>query len=151
MKLAYYIKKRSLRNDGRIADVLKRLRDGGIDVYDVMDAGGMLMPDTDVLLSFGGDGTFLSAARAAIPAGTAVIGVNLGRLGFLSENTPEDVAQALLSGEYEVEERGLVQVSIDGETPPGWSPYALNEMNVSRISAAMLGVDVVVGEDKLPT
>ena len=151
MKLAYYIKKRSLRNDGRIADVLKRLRDGGIDVYDVMDAGGMLMPDTDVLLSFGGDGTFLSAARAAIPAGPAVIGVNLGRLGFLSENTPEDVAQALLSGEYEVEERGLVQVAIDGETPPGWSPYALNEMNVSRISAAMLGVDVVVGEDKLPT
>jgi len=93
MKLAYYIKKRALRNDERIGKVLKQLRDGGIEVYDVFDAGGVLMPGTDVLLSFGGDGTFLSAARAAVPAGVAMIGVNLGRLGFLSENAPEDVAK----------------------------------------------------------
>lgn len=151
MKLAYYIKKEGLKGDPRVEDLLGQLRAGGIDVYDVMDFRGMLMPGTDVLLSFGGDGTFLSAARAAIPAGVPVVGVNLGRVGFLSESTPEDVAKALLGGTFEVEKRGVIQVEVLGETPRGWTPYALNEMSVARVSPSMLGVDVKVGEDVLPT
>lgn len=150
MKLAYYIKKAALKGDPRVEGLLSQLRDGGCELYDLLAAGAFL-PETDALLSFGGDGTFLTAARVAVPAGIPIVGVNFGRLGFLSENKPEDVARALLSGEFEVEERSLLQVDMDCEAPAGWTPFALNEACVSRISPSMLGIDVKVGESALPT
>ena len=66
--------------------------------------------DTDFLLSVGGDGTFLSASSFAAVAGVPVVGVNLGRLGFLSENRPEVVADALLTGKYSLDVRTMLQV-----------------------------------------
>ena len=87
MKLAYYIKKNRLKGDSRVEALLERLRAAGHDLYSVEQPGDF-RPETDVLLSLGGDGTFLSAARLAVPAGVPVLGVNFGRLGFLSENDP---------------------------------------------------------------
>lgn len=152
MLLAYFIKKRALQGDERVERLLEALRAGGVDVYDILATGGAFLPGTDMLLSFGGDGTFLTAARAAVPAGVPILGVNMGRLGFLSENSPESVAEAVLSGVYGVEEREMLEVSLDGmPEPEGWTPYALNEMSVSRVGASMLGVEVSVGGDTLPT
>ena len=150
MKLAYYIKKAALKGNPRVGELLSQLGDGGCELYDLL-AAGTFLPGTDALLSFGGDGTFLTAARVAVPAGIPIVGVNFGRLGFLSENKAEDVARALLSGEFEVEERSLLQVDMDCEVPAGWTPFALNEACVSRISPSMLGIDVKVGESALPT
>lgn len=150
MKLAYYIKKAALREDSGVKDLLNRLSASGFDTYNVLDAGGVLLPGTDVLLSFGGDGTFLSAASAAAPAGVPVMGVNLGRLGFLSENTPKQVEQALVTGEYRLETRSMLQVSVNGESEIT-HPLALNEVTVSRAGASMLGVDVSIDGSPLPT
>ena len=150
MKLAYYIKKDRLRGDARVASLLSRLRAAGHTLYAVAQPSD-LQPETDALLSLGGDGTFLLGARLAVPAGVPVLGVNFGRLGFLSENDPDMVVDALSTGDYRVEERELLQVSCpDLPAEESW-PYALNEISVSRVSPSMLGVDVSVDGEALPT
>lgn len=150
MKLAYYIKKDRLKGDTRVEALLERLRASGHALYAVTQPSGLL-PGTDLLLSLGGDGTFLLGARLAVPAGIPVLGVNFGRLGFLSENDPEQVADALRSGDYVIEERELLQVRCADLPAEEYWPFALNEMSVSRLSASMLGVDVEVDGQPLPT
>ena len=150
MRLAYYIKKDRLRGDARVEALLVRLRTAGHTLYAVAQPSDIL-PDTDALLSLGGDGTFLMAARLAVPAGVPVLGVNFGRLGFLSENDPDMVVEALSSGDFRVEERELLQLSCpDLPAEESW-PFALNEISVSRVSPSMLGVDVSVDGEALPT
>ena len=86
--------------------------------------------------------------------GVPVVGVNLGRLGFLSENRPEDVAQAILSQDYTIEDRSLLKASLSapcGNPSIDRWPYALNEVAVHRSGAAMLGVDVCLDGKWLPT
>lgn len=150
MKLAYYIKKPRLMGDARVEALLERFRGAGHSLYAVGGTSDFL-PDTDLLLSLGGDGTFLSAASLAVPAGVPVLGVNFGRLGFLSESDPEAVLEALSQGDYSVEERELLQVRCDALAGGEPLPFALNEMSVSRVSASMLGVDVEVDGAALPT
>ena len=150
MKLAYYIKKNRLKGDARVESLLERLRAAGHVLY-VVEQPDDFQGETDVLLSLGGDGTFLTAAQFAVPAGVPVLGVNFGRLGFLSENDPDRVVEALVAGDYSVEERELLQIRCP-DLPEGkiW-PYALNETSISRVSASMLGVDVEVDGAQLPT
>ena len=147
MKLALYIKKRSLAGDARIDALRSELEAGGCEVSVVkeredLDAG------FDALLSLGGDGTFLSAARVAGDSGVPVLGVNFGRLGFLSEYKPDDVVRPLLAGEYTVEDRSLLRMEVPGT---GLSDISLNEVAVHRKGAAVLGVDVTVDGESLPT
>ncbi|MCR4824153.1 MAG: NAD(+)/NADH kinase [Bacteroidales bacterium] len=150
MKLAYYIKKQRLKGDSRVEALLDRFRAAGHILYPVGHISDF-QPDTDVLLSLGGDGTFLSAANLAVPAGVPVLGVNFGRLGFLSESDPDAILESLHEKDYIVEERELLQVRCDA-LPAGEScSVALNEMSVSRMGASMLGVDVEVDGAALPT
>ena len=150
MKWAYYIKKDRLRGDSRVESLLERFRACG---HTLCAADGQtgLPAGTDALLSLGGDGTFLSAARIAVPAGVPVLGVNFGRLGFLSESDPDAVADALDRGDFLVEERKLLQVRCDALPAAEAGSFALNEMSVSRVSPSMLGVDVTVDGSALPT
>ena len=146
MRLALYIKKRSLAGDPRIDGLREALRTGGCELYDVHNAEDIL-PGTDALLSLGGDGTFLSAARIVGDSGVPVLGVNYGRLGFLSEYKPEEVVGPLLAGAYTVESRSLLRTEVKG----GLTDISLNEMTVHRKGAAMLGVDVTIDGESLPT
>lgn len=148
MKLAYFIKKDSLRTDARVTSLLEDFARSGCEVYPVRTSSEVT-PGTDMLLSLGGDGTFLDASRIAVPSGIPVAGVNFGRLGFLSGYNPEDVAKALLSDQYSVEHRTLLSAGIAGESSD--IPFALNEISVSRTGAAMLGIDVEIDGSKLPT
>lgn len=148
MKLAYFIKRDSLRSDPRVGSLIDGFTASGACVYPVSDVSD-IVPGTDMLLSMGGDGTFLDAARIAVPAGIPVAGVNFGRLGFLSENKPEDILASILSGEYDVEMRTLLSCRICGQDDV--IPYALNEICVSRTAASMLGIDVEIDGSVLPT
>lgn len=111
-----------------------------------IDAATIAPGCCDMIVSVGGDGTFLSVAPRAAQCGIPVIGVNSGRMGFLSENTPQSVAKALLDGEYSIEERRL----LCARTPVG-ECVALNEVALSRASSAMLGIKVAVDGRSLPT
>lgn len=150
MKFAYYIKKENLSGDPRITDLLDRLQAGGVEVYRADSAAGII-PGTDGLLSLGGDGTFLTGAKIAVQADIPILGVNFGRLGFLSEASPEDLPQSILKGELAIEERELLQVLADDASADSFWPYALNETSISRDGASMLGIDVRIDGDVLPT
>jgi len=107
---------------------------------------------SSLIVSLGGDGTFLSAARLAAPLGIPVLGANMGRLGFLSENRPEDVAEAIINDDYRVEDSPVLSaevLSADGE--PSAEFLALNEVSVHRLGPAMLGVDASINGSLLPT
>lgn len=90
------------------------------------------MPGTDLLICLGGDGTVLRAARTVIPDPVPILGVNMGRLGFLAEIQPPQLMDALddiLAGKYRVEERSMLQAQI-----PSWGVtyHALNDVVVGR-------------------
>lgn len=150
MKLAIFIKNKSLAGDSRIATLTGMLLSSGHSIYDLSD-GGPVQGDTDIILSVGGDGTFLSAAEIAAPSGVPVAGVNLGRMGFLSENRLDDVP-AILAGDFILEDRAMLSARMEGEQPSdGNGHLALNEVCVHRCGAAMLGVDVRIDDQQLPT
>ncbi|WP_062307264.1 NAD kinase [Demequina subtropica] len=89
----------------------------------------------EAALVLGGDGTILHAADMTRGTGIPLLGVNLGHVGFLAELERDDVAHAarrLAAGEYEIEERGTLDVLVtlpDGRRTQGW---ALNDVTVER-------------------
>lgn len=144
MKIAIYARTAAKRSDPRFKAVLDSL--GRHTIYDVFSEEE-LQDGTDMLLSLGGDGTFLCASTMACRRGIPVLGVNLGRMGFLSEYTPEEVVEAIKAGEYVIEERQMLRSDVDGRD----ERYSLNEVSVNRIGSAMLGVEVSLDGDALPT
>ncbi len=110
------------------------------------------LPQTDLLICLGGDGTILRAARAAAEHGCLILGVDLGRQAFLTELLPEQVdahIPDLLNGEFVVEDRTMLEarpVGVDGNAP-GVLP-ALNDVMVGRGSLGQPAyVTVWVGGD----
>lgn len=87
-----------------------------------------------VILSFGGDGTLLSTARAIAESETPILGVNTGGLGYLAEISPKELIdkfQDFLSGHYSIEDRMLLEVEIeDNDTQMTY--FALNDMVVDK-------------------
>ena len=150
MKAAYYIKKESLKGDVRVESLLGTLRASGVTVYE-LNTRADLQPDTDLLLSFGGDGTFLSAAHRVADAGVPILGINLGRLGFLSSHRIEDVASNILAGNLNIKQRTMLEVTVHGYEIPNFWPYAVNEAGLHRADADTLGIDASIDGVKLPT
>lgn len=90
----------------------------------------------DVLISLGGDGTLLRGVQYAFRWEAALLGINMGRVGFLTEVEPKDIEAALaavISGSYEIEERPVLHVSTGDKH---W--HALNDAVLSRGGSARL-------------
>lgn len=107
-----------------------------------------------LMLSLGGDGTFLSAALLAGPAKIPVLGINFGSLGFLANVSLDEMQQAvglLVDGNYRVEPRSLLEVhTADGLFAP--FPYGLNDFTVQKGAAsAMVSVTAYVNGEQLCT
>ena len=102
------------------------LKERGVEVYVEKELGKKIRhPNSidrtdipklvDVILVFGGDGTFLGVAREACKYGTPILGINLGGLGFLTEVTVEELypmMERIIDGDYEVEDRQMLITSI---------------------------------------
>ena len=99
--------------------------------------------DVDYVISMGGDGTFLKAASRVGAKGTPIIGVNMGRLGFLADVLPgevEAVLDSLYTGECQIEEHAVIQVEAEGGVLAG-NPFALNDIAVlKRDDASMISI-----------
>lgn len=93
--------------------------------------------ESDIIISFGGDGTLLAAARAFITTDIPIMGVNLGNLGFLAEFSSDEIDNALsaiMTGEYVLEDRAILQTTLgDGTTI-----YALNDFVIRQSDAARM-------------
>lgn len=95
----------------------------------------------DSLIVIGGDGTILSVAEAASIKDIPIVGVNLGRLGFLADIEPQEIEvslQKLLEGVYEIEERMMLKATIISPEDEKYVFHALNDINVTRGSFARL-------------
>ena len=96
----------------------------------------VLREHADALFSLGGDGTLLSTVRIAAPAGIPVLGINLGRLGFLAELGPEElysgVIQDVIEGRCRVEERLLLQGRVERAGTVLKEVVCLNECVIGR-------------------
>jgi NAD+ kinase len=76
-----------------------------------------LLPGTDVVFVLGGDGTILSVARLCAPANIPILGINFGRVGFLTELEPREVEEKLplyLDGKYWIDERSMLLAEVVG-------------------------------------
>ena len=108
----------------------------------------------DFAISMGGDGTFLKSAHFVGDKGIPVLGVNMGRLGFLADVPPvelEDVLQSLFDGSYGVEQRTVIQVETDGEALD-ICPRALNDIAVlKRDDASMISIRASIDGEHLVT
>ena len=88
----------------------------------------------DAVFSLGGDGTFLESLLAVGPSQVPILGINMGRLGFLASIAKEYVKESLFllnQGNYEIEERSLISLESNINLFDG-KPYALNECAILR-------------------
>lgn len=113
---------------------------GDVAADDVFDCSSV---DADMAFSIGGDGTFLRTARAIGNRGIPIMGFNTGTLGFLAEESLADAPQILdelACGEYTIEQRGVIEVSYEGQIPVHRRQrlFALNEVAVVRDDAASM-------------
>ena len=115
------------------------------------------LPSTDVLVVLGGDGTFLRAARAVIEVDVPILGINLGKVGFLSKAEAielEPVLVRLVAGEFRIEERMALEARIlpAGRESAAIVHRALNDIVVARGALARVcHLDVAIGPSHLAT
>ncbi|MBA2253906.1 MAG: NAD(+)/NADH kinase [Chloroflexi bacterium] len=113
--------------------------------------------DSDVLVVLGGDGTFLRAARAVAAVDVPILGVNSGKVGFLSRSEPhllEDTLEMLVRGDWGLEPRMVLEASLrPGGSDDGGEPHvALNDAAVVRgASARVVRLEVVIEGSHLAT
>ncbi|WP_407686478.1 NAD kinase [Mycobacterium sp. HUMS_1102779] len=122
------------------------MRAMGVDI-EVVEADPHAAEGCELVLVLGGDGTFLRAAELAKNAGVPVLGVNLGRIGFLAEAEAEAIDRVLdrvVTRNYRVEERLTLDVVVAHGGRVIRREWALNEMSLER--GPRLGVLGVVVE-----
>ena len=130
------------------------LKTGDIGAYPIFNMGKGLDNSFDMFISFGGDGTILRAITYVKNLNIPVVGVNTGRLGFLSTFKKEDVrkvVQEFVSGAYTIVERSLVEVSSSPQLPEFENlNFALNEVTVSRKdTTSMITVETYLNNEYL--
>ncbi len=106
----------------------------------------------DAVAVFGGDGTMLATGRRFAGTGIPLVGFNLGRLGFMAEFSVDEIPatiDALVSKEYRVVDRTLIEARIDGEDEP---LIGLNDLVITkRENRLLVDIDVHVNDDYLGT
>ena len=111
--------------------------------------------NADFAISMGGDGTLLKTAARVYAKSIPVVGVNIGRLGFLADVNPSDIEKAvtvLYKGKYKVHEHNVIKIETENGDGVLDSPYALNDIAVlKRDLASMISIRVNVNNDYLMT
>jgi NAD+ kinase len=139
-------------SEGNVAEPARQisvhLRQLGLEVYAVPEPpGGDALNDVprlpvdeiaervDLLIAIGGDGNMLRAARRAAEHNVPVVGVNRGRLGFLTDISPElmlGAIEAIVAGDYLAEDRQMLEAQINAGGRAGEPMYALNDVVLQK-------------------
>ena len=163
-KLCLFSKPNSPQAWGALNEIVYWAREKGMEVLPVPDKGGwagtdwdadyveLVRSEADIAIAIGGDGTLLGVARRLFGSKIPVLGVNLGTLGFLTDVSAKDVGamlDALNAGAYDIENRILLEASIDGVRHDG---LAFNDVVLSKGDVGrMVEYEVFVDGDSVYT
>lgn len=126
------------------------LENNGVDL-DQSVPSEHIPPEVSLVLSLGGDGTFLRAARWIGKREIPILGVNTGHLGFLSScglSEAEEMIKEVCRGNIRIEKRMVIEVSSDAIPSEKWK-YALNEIALMRYGSSMLSVNATIDQSFL--
>lgn len=140
-----------------IKDFTDWLDKKGIDVAIFADTADLLdfrslpvaqledLGEYDLLVVIGGDGSMLSGAIQSLEHRLPILGINTGKLGFLVEHHPENMAniEAVLKGQYRVEERTLLTVLVNGQRYFAMNEVMISRQEVGRIMSMTLSINDV--------
>ena len=109
---------------------------------------------SEVIISIGGDGTFLRASKYSFKNEVPILGINVGNLGFLTEVDTENITEAMngvIEGAYHIEKRMLLEGKLFKNNKPieniGLSDLALNEFTITRsMSEKVIGMEIIVND-----
>lgn len=171
LKIAIFGNECQLHNELAIARVVQCLAQHKAEVYvdepflDYLRQSGNLPAypltpfsgndfDAQLALSLGGDGTFLKAAGRIGQKQIPIVGINMGRLGFLADvpaSKAEDALNDIFNGEYRIEEHVVMKMEV-GNEPFGGNPFAVNDIAIlKRDDASMITIGVRVDGERLIT
>jgi NAD+ kinase len=162
--IALFSKSLTEKTTAGLIRVIDTLYDKGITVYlNIMDPGGHhfdhdhrlilfselsdLPADVCMILSVGGDGTFLETAMRVRTTGIPVAGINTGRLGFLANIPVEDLGQSidlLCSGQYKLISRSMLEIVSPAGLFGDGNAIALNEITIQKADQSMITITVRV-------
>ncbi len=109
---------------------------------------------SDFVVVLGGDGTLLAAARLLASHGTPMLGIHLGRFGFIAEASPDELLRAVdkvLAGECAVDERMMLACTVHNGGPAQQTPLGMNDVVVASQATRMTHIRARVGEHTLAT
>lgn len=172
-KVAIFGKSYPNEKSGYAIDIIRKLIDLGFEVciaeeyasflhhYDRGSFQATALPTfsstkctADLAISIGGDGTFLHAAEQLRKNKIPILGINMGRLGFLADATPENIdiaLERLRKGDFAVKERSVIEVIVEGEELTTY-PFALNEVAILKHDdASLIEIETCVNSDSLTT
>ena len=149
MKIAIFRKAIAPENEGYLRQLIQELVDNHVEVVDCFNRHERLDNDIDMLLSIGGDGTLLDTVPIIGDSGIPILGINMGRLGFISSVAKEEIPQAIrqiLDGHFVTENRTLLEL-VSPKNVFGDVQYALNEINIIRNPEhSLLSIKVFVND-----
>ena len=136
-------------DESAVEHAIQRLEHLGVEAREMHRDKSADLKGANLVLTLGGDGTFLAGARLAAPQGIPILGVNLGRLGFLTELEAEDLEDGLrrfLAGEFRVEERTMLHVTLSTGDQVRESSIGLNEVVIDHSGESrLLRLEIDVG------
>lgn len=135
-------------------DFLKQKIDFNTDIESFSEKEDLLKEKVDFLISIGGDGTILDSIKLVEDSGIPILGINTGRLGFLSSISKDEINSSIediLRKKYKIEERTLLKVNTSGNLF-GKNNYALNELSILKnFSTSMISIKAYINDDYLNT
>lgn len=142
-----------LKNEGAEVIIPSELKDEikeeNVTLFDTYEE---IFSNCDCAVTVGGDGTIIHCARYAAMSGKPLLGVNMGRLGYVAELEPTEFTELtrLLSGDYVTRERMMLDVTVIHNDGTSESYLAINDAVISRGSlSCIIDMDVFAGEEKI--
>jgi NAD+ kinase len=136
-----------------VAQAIGQLEAKSVEAVEMHRDAAADLKGADLILTLGGDGTFLAGARLAAPKGIPVLGVNLGRLGFLTELEHDQLEEGFrryLAKDFRIEERNMLQVTVSREGRTVAHAIGLNEVVVDHSGEArIVRLEIDVGGQRV--
>ena len=111
--------------------------------------------NVDYAISMGGDGTLLKTAARVHSKDTPIIGINIGRLGFLADVAPSEIENAIsdiYAGNYRVDEHSVIKIETSGDEKLESGPFALNDIAIlKRDNASMISIRASINGEYVTT